>query len=290
MKVTFLGLGKMGQAMVSSLLEAKYSLTVWNRTKEKALGFENLGAKIAASIKDAVSDADVVMSCVIDDKALTALCDEMLPDIKNGAVHISTSTILPSTATQLANLHLENECDYIAAPVLGVPSVVRQGAATTFCSGKKEIFDSISPLLESYAKTVQYIGEKAALANVLKLSMNYTLVTTIELISELYVFAEKNELDTKIVKESLQTIYAHPGVKYYIDKVHARDFDNVNFDMRGGNKDVSLFHHAFREVGVVPSLANAVQDKFIEALACGMEDKDWSAIAEVVRKRAGLKG
>ena len=118
--------------------------------------------------------------------------------------------------------------------------------------------------------------------------MNYSLITAIELISELYTFAEKSGVDTEIVKMGLHQIYGHPAFKLYIDKIHDRNFSEVNFDMVGGHKDVNIFQEAFSKVGVAPEIANIVRSRFISALAQNMHDKDWSGIYEVVRSQSGL--
>ena len=87
----------------------------------------------------------------------------------------------------------------------------------------------------------------------------------------------------------MHQIYGHPAFKRYIDKIYDRDFDEVNFDMIGGNKDISVFQEAFARVGVVPDFGNIIKSRFISALAHGMENKDWSGIYEIVRSQAGLE-
>ena len=103
------------------------------------------------------------------------------------------------------------------------------------------------------------------------------------------MFAEKSGLDKDIVQYGLSEIYGHPAFKLYIDKIKDRDFDEVNFDMKGGMKDVSIFQKAFSDVGVIPKLGDLLKGRYISALANNMENKDWSAIYEVVRQEAGLE-
>jgi len=287
--ITFIGLGKMGTAMATKLLQAGFPLTVYNRTAEKAAPLEKLGAMIADSLESAVLDADIIFTSVIDDKALIKVSNAMLPHLNSGAIHVSTSTILPKTATLLKKAHQEKKCIYLAAPVLGIPKAVLSGNATIICAGEGYGIEKIKPILNSISDKVIELGDQVAHANVLKICLNYSIITAIELISELYAFAEKSGLETSIVQKSLHHVYSHPAVKNYIDKIHTRDFDQVNFDMKGGNKDINLFQEAFIDVGVTPDLANVLRGKFTQALATGLAEKDWSAISEVVRSRSGLK-
>jgi 3-hydroxyisobutyrate dehydrogenase len=67
--VTLIGLGSMGAGIAQNVLKAGFDLTVHNRTIAKAEPFANLGAKIAASPKEAAQNADVIISIVADDAA-----------------------------------------------------------------------------------------------------------------------------------------------------------------------------------------------------------------------------
>lgn len=288
MKLTFIGLGKMGSAMVERLLEQGHTVTVYNRTAEKMKPFVALGAVAANSIAEAVNNAEVVLSSLLDDKAALAISDQALQHMKPGTIYVGLSTILPDTAKVLAEKHHEHQTYYIAATVLGVPLVARAGELTTYVCGPQQQIELIKPALQAFSKNIENLGENIIDANVIKICLNYSLITTLELISELYVYAEKSGMDTAIVQKALHQVYGHPAFKRYVDKIHQRDFKQVNFDMVGGNKDVSIFQDAFARVGVAPEIGNVVKSRFTSALANNMKDLDWSAIYEIVRRDAGI--
>ena len=104
----------------------------------------------------------------------------------------------------------------------------------------------------------------------------------------MFVFAEKSGLDAEVVKIGLKQIYTHPAFSHYINKIANRDFDNVNFNMAGGYKDATIFQQAFANAGVAPQLSNLLQQRYRDGLSQGMENKDWSAIYEVVRRESSL--
>jgi len=291
MNITFIGLGAMGTAMVERLLLAHYQVTVFNRTPEKAEPLISLGAKRAASLVTAVSDADVVLTCVLDDHAVLETVGLMLPAMKQGTIHVGLSTILPGTAEKLLTLHRKQHTHYFSGVVLGVPAVAKEGGLTTFCAGSNKVLEVVHPLLSTFSEHVIPLGDEADIKapNLMKICMNYSLMTAIELMSELFVFAEKTGLDKDIVRKGLQTIYGHPAFQRYIDKIAERNFDEVNFTMRGGQKDAGIFKQAFSEAGVTPELSNLLKQRYDAALSCGMENKDWSGIYEVIRKQSGLK-
>jgi 3-hydroxyisobutyrate dehydrogenase-like beta-hydroxyacid dehydrogenase len=289
MNISFIGLGKMGSAMVERLLHAGYEVTVFNRTASKAQPLIKLGARHATKFSDAVKNADVVMSCLLNDQAVLEVAKEAVLHMKSNAIHVCLSTILPDTSLVLKELHEAKNSFFVSAVVLGIPKVAQEGGLTCYCAGTEKNLAMVIPLLKSFSKDVITLGTNMKAANIMKICLNYSLLTTIELISELYVFAEKSGLDTQCIKDALHHIYEHPAFKRYIDKIYDRDFDEVNFDMIGGNKDISVFQEAFARVGVVPEFGNVIKSRYISALAHGMENKDWSGIYEMVRSQAGLE-
>ena len=291
MNITFIGLGAMGAAMVERLLLANYAVTVFNRTPEKAKPLIRLGAKGAKSITDAVSNADVVITSLLDDHAVLEVAAAMLTVMKQGAIHVGLSTVLPDTAEKLFELHRKQNTHYFSGVVLGVPAVAKEGGLTTFCAGDNAVLELVRPLLSTFSEHVIPLGDESDIKapNLMKICMNYSLMTAIELMSELFVFAEKSGLDKEIVKMGLQNIYGHPAFKRYIDKIADRDFDEVNFTMTGGQKDARIFKQAFLDAGITPELTNLLNHRYDTALSLGMKDKDWSGIYEVVRKQSGLK-
>lgn len=289
MKITLIGLGKMGSVLAERLLAANFDLTVFNRTKEKMLPLIEAGARGAETLEDAVKEAKIIITCLLDDQAVLETTQSLVRYQSPHTIHIGTSTILPETSKKLFNFHQKNGSAYIAANVLGVPKAAARGELTTIVAGSADVIEQCKPIFASYSIKVIPVGSQPFQANVVKICMNYFLVTAIETIGELYTFAEKSEVSPSILNSLFHTVFAHPAFKLYVDKISLRDFDDVNFDIKGGFKDINLFQQAFAHAGVVPEIANIIKDKFIIALAHHMEQKDWSAITEITRLQANLK-
>jgi len=197
---------------------------------------------------------------------------------------------LPVTSETLFDIHQKAHTHYISAVVLGVPAVACEGTLTAFLAGNKSSVEKAKPLLSTFSAHVIPLGDETDIKapNLMKICMNFSLMTALELMSELYVFAEKSGLDKEIVKRGLYQIYGHPAFKRYIDKIAERDFDKVNFSMTGGQKDAYIFQRAFLEAGVTPELCNLLNNRYETAISLGMHDKDWSGIYEVVRMKSDL--
>ena len=290
-KIALIGLGKMGSALATRLLAAGFDLTVYNRTAEKAQPLVILGAKAAASAAEAVSDADVVVTCLFDDNSVLEVLNAeqgVLTGLKRGAIHIGTSTILPETSKKLTELHQVAGSIYVAGNVLGVPAAAARGELISIVAGDAAAVTLCTPIFNAYSSHIMNLGEQAYKANVMKICCNYLLVTNIEAMGELYTFAEKSGLETDSLGSMFHSVFALPAYKLYVDKIRQRDFASVNFDLKSGFKDLNLFQQAFTEVQVTSEMANVVKNKMIVALAQGREHEDWSAVTEVTRSQAGL--
>ena len=107
--IGFVGLGAMGRAMATHLLNAGFGLRVYNRTAEKARSLLEQGAIRARTPAEAAAPGGVVVTMVSDDRALeegTLGANGLVERLGDG-VHLSMSTIAPRTARRLAALHRE---------------------------------------------------------------------------------------------------------------------------------------------------------------------------------------
>ncbi len=75
MNVALLGLGVMGRGMAGQLLTHGQSLSVYNRSPERAAEFAGRGARVAATPRDAVEGAEFIITMVSNDEALRAISD-----------------------------------------------------------------------------------------------------------------------------------------------------------------------------------------------------------------------
>jgi len=291
-KVAFIGLGNMGAGIAQNLMRGGVGLTVYNRTESKMKPFIEMGAKAARSPREAAAGADFVFTSLMGDESVLSVVegeDGLLAGMKPGAIHVGTSTISPACAMQLAKLHENHGSHYISAPVLGRPDVSKAGQLVTFVAGEADVIEPCKPLFETYTRMVRVIPGRQALANVTKLCANYTAASVIELMGQIYTYAEKSGLDPALMEDLFQTTWAHPGLKEYATLIRERDFDSgEGFAMSGGLKDVELMLSSSEAEGVALEYAQVIKRKMLEGIEQGMADKDWSATYEVTRRHAGL--
>ncbi len=291
-KVAFIGLGNMGAGIARNLIRGGFHLTVYNRTQSKIEPFIEIGATGSRSPREVATGADIVVTSLMGDDSVVSVVEGdngLLAGMKPGAIHIGTSTISPACAMRLAKLHANHGCQYISAPVLGRPDVAKAGQLVTFVAGDAAAIETCKPVFEAYTRMVRVIPGQQALANVTKLCANYTAASVIELMGQVYAFAEKSGLDPAFVEDLFQTTWAHPGLKEYATLIRAREFDSEGgFAMSGGLKDVELMLSSSEAEGVTLEYAQIIKRKMLEGIELGMSSKDWSATYEVTRRHAGL--
>ena len=292
-KVGFIGLGKMGSGICRNIQKAGFSLSVYNRTKSKMKPFVDAGAYEGQSPKEVASRSDIVLTSLMDDQSVldTVLSENgIFAGLKPGKVHIGLTTINVKTAEKLEKLHKEKGFIYLAGPVLGRPDAAESGQLRTFMSGDSAAIESCEEVVKSYTSAIIKVGDTASAGTSMKICANYFALTQIEMMGEIYAFAEKSGLNLDLIQMVFQGAFTEPTLKMYAAKIRNREFDDAGFELLGGLKDVLIYEEAFTDMRVIPGIAKVVKDKLVTAVARGLGNKDWSATYEITRLMAGLDG
>jgi 3-hydroxyisobutyrate dehydrogenase-like beta-hydroxyacid dehydrogenase len=290
MNVAFLGLGQMGSVMAKNLISKGWPTTVWNRTASRADPLVELGAETAPTPQQAVQGAEVVITSLMDDHSIRELLhsDEgLLAGLQPGATHLCVTTISPALADELAATHEGHGSRYVSGPVVGRPPQAEAGQLRSFLSGHPEGIPPARQVAETYSASVRVVKGPASAANVAKLCVNYSALSIIEMIGEVYTFAEKSGVEPEVVNEFYQAVFAHPALKEYANMILGRDFhSNVGFTLRGGHKDLNLMLEHADQSEARLEIGQIIADKMSAALDEGLQDHDWSVFTEITRRNA----
>jgi 3-hydroxyisobutyrate dehydrogenase-like beta-hydroxyacid dehydrogenase len=291
MKVGFVGLGNMGLGMAASLLKAGHDMMVYNRTPDKVKPLVEKGARKAASVTDA-SKGDVVITMLADDCALESVVlgdAGILANLTEGAIHVSASTISVALADKLTVEHAKCGQRFVSAPVFGRPEAAAVAKLFIVVAGAADAVDTCVPLFEAMGQKTFRFGEKPSNANLVKISGNFMISSTIEMLSEAMALVEKGGLDQHQYLEFLtSTLFNAPIYKTYGTLIVDKKFKPAGFAAPLGLKDARLALAAGESLRVPLPLANLVRDRFLRLLARGDETIDWSAISMLAAEDAGL--
>jgi 3-hydroxyisobutyrate dehydrogenase-like beta-hydroxyacid dehydrogenase len=294
LSVACVGLGRIGAGIAQSIQRAGHKLIVYNRTPEKMQSLVASGATAAHSPREAAAEADIVLTCLMDDDSVRQnLLGEngIVAGMRPGAIHIGTSTVTPKATTEFAQLHAARGSHYLAATFAGHPEHAATGKLISFVAGKQEILKRCRPVLDAYTAKLIVLGDDPALAASFKLTVNFFAACLLETMGETLVLAEAQGLDLEVVSGMLKELFQHSALPKYLDKIRLGNFEEVlGSTLDGvGSKDVRLILQMAAEARVPLPFGSVVRDKIIAAQAHGWGDCDWSVLTEISRVIAGLE-
>ena len=219
MKVGFIGLGRMGQAMARRILDGGHDLAVYNRTSEKAAELANAGARVAPSIADACEEREVVITMVANDAALdevTLGARGVRDSLPTGAIHLAMGTHSVETIQTLDAAHTEADQILVAAPVLGRPDAAAAGQLGIVAAGPAEAVRRCDPLFQAIGRHTFEAGPKPEGATAIKLTNNFVLGCAIEAIGEAFSLIRKYGVAPQVLYDVLTDgLFAAPAYKTY---------------------------------------------------------------------------
>jgi 3-hydroxyisobutyrate dehydrogenase-like beta-hydroxyacid dehydrogenase len=288
--VGFIGLGNMGAPMAANLLQAGFPVSVYNRTTEKTRPLADQGAKVATTPAEVAAQSAIIVSVLADDRAVESVADEsFLRACTKGAIHVSMSTILPSTSARLADAHARHGVAYVAAPVFGRPDAAAAKKLWICTSGPADAKAAVRVILDALGQGVFDFGDAPGAANVIKLAGNFVIMSSIEAMAEAAALVEKNDIPRAALLEFLtRTLFNSPIYNNYSQKIVQADFDNVGFALPLGLKDTRLALETATASHTPMPLLNLLRDRYVSALANNRGHLDASALALGAALDAGL--
>ncbi|WP_448700061.1 NAD(P)-dependent oxidoreductase [Mucilaginibacter sp. AW1-3] len=293
MKIGFIGLGNMGTPMAQNLIKAGYHLQVYNRTISKAGELDQAAITKCKTPAEAATDVPFVVTMLSEDEILkeaTAGDDGLLKTLPKGGVHISMSTISPETSAELAKLHEQAGSIYIACPVFGRPEAAAAKKLFVCTSGDLKAKEAARPILEALGQSVTDFGEVVGNANVLKITGNFMIIASLELMAEAFTLAEKNGLDRVAVANFFgSTLFNAPIYQNYGKLIANKTYEPVGFKAKLGYKDARLALNLSQASRTPMPLATLAHNRLLTAVAKGRGDRDWvEAFGRGVTDDAGL--
>ena len=276
----------MGANMARNLLRAGHEVTVYNRTREKADALASEGARVAASPADAARGAEAVLTMLANDAAVRAVFygeNGIAAAMASGAVHISHSTISTALARELAAGHA-----YLSAPVFGRPEAAAAGKLIVVAAGSEDLIGRCRPLFEAVGRQTVIAGAEPWQANAVKLCGNFMLASLLEAFGEAYSVLRKAGVDPHIFLDTMNGLFASPVYANYGKMIADEHFEPAGFALALGLKDIRLALATADECATPMPLASLIRDQFLSAVANGQGAMDWSSLARVAARNAGL--
>jgi 3-hydroxyisobutyrate dehydrogenase-like beta-hydroxyacid dehydrogenase len=287
MRVAFLGLGIMGQAMATNLVRAGHEVTVWNRTPGKLVE----GARVAAAPAEAVPGTEVIWLCVSD----TAAAENVLfgpsgveQSLAEGMIISDSSTISPTATRKFADRVARKGVHYVDSPMTGSKAGAESGTLLFIVGGDEQAIERLKPLYAAMGKKIFRMGETGK-GQSAKLVMNLQIAMIYEGFAEALALGAKLGVDAGSLVQLVNASMVKSGVvEYKAPFVLNRDF-SANFPLRLMRKDILLALEAAKEARVKLPGLETVEEIYEMAIEDGHADLDYAATLLLLEKWAGVE-
>jgi len=290
-RIGWIGLGKMGIPMSKNLVKKGYSVTVYNRTKEKTKELAAEGAKVADSPKALAGDSDVIISMISDDPVLEEVSfgkNGAFEGAKSGAIYIDMSTVSPVSSTKVAEVATKKGIKYLRAQVSGSTVLATSGTLTIFASGPKDAYDKCTEIFGAMGQKVFHVGNGDE-ARYLKLLLNMMVGITSAMAGEALIFGEKGGMDwSQMIDIIGASVVASPLIGYKAQMLKSRNFAPAfTIDQIAKDFDIAL---DTGKAANVPMPITALARQFFGAMkAKGKGNLDFFGLVTLLEELAGIK-
>jgi 3-hydroxyisobutyrate dehydrogenase len=214
MHIGIAGTGKMGTAIANRLASTGEQVTVWNRSSQRARPLLDAGVGWAASPRELVAQADVIITLLTDEKALDDVYlspQGLLSAPAAGKTFIEMSTVPPALHVELASRAAAVGAAYIECPVGGSVGPAKEGKLIGFVGGTAEDLARVRPVLDKICRRVEHVGGHGAGA-AMKLAVNLPLMVYWQTLGEALSLIEPLGLDPKRVIDILSDSSGGPNM------------------------------------------------------------------------------
>lgn len=286
MKVTVIGLGPMGQAMVRVFLEAGIDVTVWNRTQSRADALVDAGATRASTPGNALAASELVVLSLTDYAAMYEILGDDTAALA-GRTLVNLSSDTPDVTREAARWARSHGAELVVGGVMVPAPMVGREGAYVYYSGPTDTFTSYEKTLGLLGET-RYVGEDPAAAQLLyqaNLDVFLTALSgiahAVALVATAGVSAAEFLPDAlaMLANTDAMTGLSDDGAAAFDDGVHPGHLSTAT--MMGATAAHIL--GASESAGVDTALPRAVLSHYERAIAAGHGQDNWTSIYEVIK-------
>ena len=277
-KIGFIGTGLMGLPMAKNILKAGYNLKAFNRSQNKAAPLKDQGAEISSSIKEAVSDSDVVITMLTDDTAVDEIMgsSDFLGSLKSEAIVIDMSSVKPSTATNHGNNLKSKNINYLDAPVSGGTIGAEEASLAIMVGGEQDVFNRASEILKTMGNPT-LVGPVGS-GQVSKLANQIIVGLTIGAVAEAVTLCEKAGADPVKMISALSGGWADSKIL----QTHGKRMIEKDFSPKGKTsthlKDMNNILDCANNFNTHLPISNLVKEMYKTLVENDHGDKDHSSL------------
>jgi 3-hydroxyisobutyrate dehydrogenase len=291
-RVGFIGLGNMGGPMAANLVDAGFTLTVFDLSSDACATLAEKGAVVAASAEGAARDCDFLISMLPAGSHVAGLYlgDEgLLTSLTETTTVLDCSTIDAQTAREVGEAAASAGVGFVDAPVSGGVAAAQVGTLAFMCGGDAAVFERAQPVLDVMGRASFHAGPAGA-GQVAKACNNMLLAIHMLGSCEALAMGERHGLDPNVLSQimlassgrnwSLEVYNPWPGVQ---EGSPASNGYQPGFMVDLMSKDLGLAMDVAASAGVDNRMGQLARTLFDSHRADGNGGRDFSSVLERYR-------
>lgn len=279
-KIGFIGIGIMGKSMVRNLMRAGFEVSIYTRTKAKAVDLINEGAVWADTIEACVQEQDAVITIVGYPKDVEEVYfseQGVLNCAAKGTHVIDMTTTSPKLAVRIYEAAKEKGLYALDAPVTGGDGGAKAGTLTILAGGDQAAFERCLPIFQAMGENITWEG-KAGNGQHTKMCNQIAIAGTIAGVCEALAYAKGAGLDPELMLKSISTGSAGSAqMNNVVPKILAGDFA-PGFFIKHFIKDMMLAEEEAQEADLQLGILEQVMAMYRELEEQGLGDLGTQAL------------
>lgn len=290
MRLGFIGIGLMGEAMTRRLLERGWRVTVWNREPERLDLVVPHGAVRVESPAAVTAQSDLVLLCVLNTEAVEACIfnpDGVASRAREGQILIDLSTADPAATREMAaRLKAQAGMAWVDAPVSGGPNAARDGSLAVMAGGDAADIEAVRPVMADLAANFTHMGPSGA-GQTTKMVNQAIVGTGFAVMAEALALAEKAGIDAARLPECLAGGFADSELlRRLYPQMRERAFEPPKSYARQLLKDLKAVNAFAEELGLDLALVRRSMEQYAAYVAQGNEMQDSASIVRLYEARS----
>ena len=282
--IGFIGIGLMGFPMAKNLLMSDYKLKVFNRSHDKAERLKEFGAVISTSVKDVVTNSDVIITMLTDDAAVEKVMgdEEFINNISANATVIDMSSVNPVLTKKFAEILKEKNINYLDAPVSGGTLGAEEATLAIMVGGEEKIFNDCFDILKKLGNPT-LVGPVSSV-QISKLANQIIVGVTIGAVAEAVTLCEKSGTDPSKMIEALSGGWADSKIL----QTHGKRMIHKDFSPKGKTttqlKDMRNIINAGKAADLHLPISSLIKEMYINLVEDGHGNTDHSSLYNEIEK------
>ena len=274
----------MGFPMAKNLLKSGYKLKAFNRSQDKAERLKEFGAEVSTTIKDAVTNSDIIITMLTDDDAVEKVMgnEEFIKNIKAHATVIDMSSINPILSKKYATILKEKNIHYLDAPVSGGTIGAEEASLAIMVGGEEKTFNKCFDLLKIFGNPT-LVGPVSS-GQISKLANQIIVGVTIGAVAEAVTLCEKSGTNPSKMIEALSGGWADSKIL----QTHGKRMINKDFSPKGKTttqlKDMTNIINAGKAVNLHLPISSLIKEMYKNLVEDGQGNTDHSSLYNAIEK------